>query len=177
MAPVLVVHKTFIDIVDPDATDHGRARSASAPAGFRQPRVRKWIPLPVQVGDLRPQGGVIVASAKVPPVAVLDPAATLGTAEASRRDELFVCVLSNAVVIRLDTAGQPSIDSDYTVRCAFAVLVTLDYKTWIKTCIESHSDSPTVIATSIARLERLTHKHVSKAGGDPAQIANESGCL
>ena len=134
MAPVLVVHKTFIDVVDPDATDYGRVRSASAPAGFRQPRVRKWIPLPVQVGDLRPKGGVNVSTAHVSPVAELGPVAAIDTSETSRQQELFVCVVSDALVIQLDNAGQPSIVSDYTVRCAVAVLVSPDYRTFKTTC-------------------------------------------
>jgi hypothetical protein len=86
--------------------------------------------LPVQVGDLRPQGGVNVSSAQVSPVAGPGPATAVDAAETSRRDELFVCVVSDALVIQLDNAGQPSIVSDYTVRCAVAVLVSHDYRTF-----------------------------------------------
>ena len=174
---MLVVHKTFIDVVDPDATDYGRVRSASAPAGFRQPRVRKWIPLPVQVGDLRPKGGVNVSTAHVSPVAELGPVAAIDTSETSRQQDLFVCVVSDALVIQLDNAGQPSIVSDYTVRCAVAVMISHDYRTFKATGKSLRSDSPTVITISIVRIEQLTCKHASKGSVNRSQIANESGCL
>ena len=58
MAPVVVVSKTFIDIVDDDVRESRHVRSSSVPAGFRMARPRAWLPLPVVAGDNLPKGGI-----------------------------------------------------------------------------------------------------------------------
>ena len=49
-----VVYQIFVDVYNPDTTNGGRVHSSRAPAGFRQPRMRKCKLSTVHSGDIDP---------------------------------------------------------------------------------------------------------------------------